>query len=235
MTKQIPLSGSVGQCALIDDDDYAAASTYSWHSCRGYATTKIGRKNLRLHTIIAGDPPAGFVVDHIDGDPLNNQRANLRWATFAQNIQNKSSHRDSSSRFKGVSWNKRLKVWAAQIYSDKKYIYLGIFTSELDAARAYNAAAAQHFGEYARLNVIPDDADGPVRYRQAVPNATNNRTSKYRGVSFSFREERWRAAIGSADKIIHLGHFDTEEAAARAYDSAAKLHHGTRAFLNFLD
>lgn len=231
--KQIPLSGSNGEgkFAIVDDEDYEAASAYTWHlSSRGYAVTKEGQ--LLLHHLVFGKPSSSLFVDHIDGNPLNNQKTNLRFATYTQNAQNRASRRGSSSRFKGVSWHSRLKDWKAEITCDGIVHYLGHFMSELDAARAYNAAAAQYHGEFARLNIIPDDTVEPVRYRQAVPRA-NNRTSQYRGVYFSTRRQHWCARIEVNHKNIYLGSFDTPEAAARAYDAAAKIHYGDRAFLNF--
>lgn len=232
---QIPLSGpkGQGQYALVDDDDYAAVSVYTWNFSHGYAVTTID-KIVFLHHLILGDPPAGLLVDHKDRNGLNNQRANLRFATKSQNAHNMAPRQGTSSPFKGVSWDNRLKLWSANINANKIRHHLGLFVSEFDAARAYNAAAAQYHGEYARPNIIPDDATEPTRYRQAVP-FPHNRTSKYRGVSFARDKNRWTAAISVKNKTIHLGHFGTEEEAARVYDTAAKLHHGNRAFLNFPD
>lgn len=230
MTKQIPLSGQNGEgkFAIVDDGDFDAVSVYSWYLQRGYAVTR----KLRLHHFIIGNPPAGLVVDHIDGNPLNNQRANLRWATVAQNVQNAASQRGVTSRFKGVHRRSSRRIWEAVINSNNNQQHLGSFMSEFDAARAYNAAAIKRYGEFARLNVIPDDAEDTVHYRQAIPDV-RSRTSQYRGVSFYPPKTRWAAAIGVNRKVIHLGYFDIEEEAARAYDAAAKLHHGDRAFLNF--
>ncbi len=234
MAKQISLSSKKNKAkfAIVDDDDFAALSGYSWHMKNGYAFT--GDRDLRMHRFILGDPPVGFIVDHINGDKLDNRRANLRLATHAQNMQNMAPRQGSTSRFKGVYWKSEHRYWVAGITVNKIRHHLGSFVSEFDAARAYNAAAVKYFGEYARLNIIPDDATEPVLYRQAVPVA-HSRTSKYRGVVLRPECKRWKAQIGSAGKIINLGYFDTAEEAARAYDAAAKIHHGKRAFLNFLD
>lgn len=236
MTKQIPLSGQNGEgkFAIVDDEDYAAVSVYSWHCSCGYAITKNSKRNLRLHHLIFGSLSSGFVVDHIDGNRLNNQRANLRLVTATQNAQNIAPRKNTSSRFKGVCWAKSKRFWKAEIQFEKTRISLGYFASEIDAARAYNAAAVQYHGEYARLNIIPDDVEDAVRYRQAIP-LVHSRTSKYRGVHLHTGTKRWVAQIRAKRKAIHLGCFDTEEEAAKAFDVAAKLHHGDRAFLNFPD
>lgn len=240
MSKQIPLSGKrgKGKFAIVDDEDFEIASAYTWSYSKGYAVTSVGgrkdKKRIYLHRLISGDPPEGLFVDHIDGDPLNNQRNNLRFVTIAQNAYNMAPNRNTSSSFKGVSWDSSRNFWHARIQFDKATTNLGFFMSELDAARAYNVAAIKHFGEYARLNVIPDDAKDDVRYRQATPIA-HNRTSRFRGVHFSTKSGCWISKITIRYKTIHLGSFDTEEEAARAYDAAAKIHHGKRAFLNFPD
>ena len=98
-------------------------------------------------------------LDHIDRNPSNNSIDNLREATLAQNNTNvekqKSySGKSTTSTYKGVSWFKRDKRWKAQIRINTKLKHLGYFTSEIDAAKSYNKAAIEAFGEFSKLNNI---------------------------------------------------------------------------------
>lgn len=96
-------------------------------------------------------------VDHIDTNPLNNMRENLRLATRVQNGQNREMQRNNTSGYKGVSWDKYNRRWMAQIRANGVSMSLGSFKDPLKAARAYNEAALKYHGEFARLNVIPGD------------------------------------------------------------------------------
>lgn len=151
----------LGLVAFVDEEDFDRLSVYKWFAFplpgskagRHYAMRIFklpdGRQSSeRMHQAVAGHTHP----DHIDGDGLNNQRANLRRATTAQNGANRRSNVGSSSRFKGVTWHKGDKRWQASIKVDGRNRYLGSFRSEEDAARAYDAAAAEAWGEYARLN-----------------------------------------------------------------------------------
>lgn len=237
-SKQIPLSGKRGQgfFATVAAEDYETLVRYKWHLSKwGYAATSIGgRKNRRtifMHQMIM-EPPPDLEVDHKDGHKLNNCRDNLRFATHTQNAQNTKVRQEKSSRFKGVAWDKARELWETKLQANGETIFIGRFTSELQAARAYNEAAQQHFGEYARLNELDDVADTAIRHRQAKA-FSHARTSQYRGVYFPTSKQRWAARIQVKGKGIHLGYHDSEQEAARAYDVAARKYHGDRAFLNF--
>lgn len=93
-------------------------------------------------------------VDHINGDKLDNRPTNLREATNGQNIANSKSREGSSSKYLGVSWNKVNRNWTAYITSNWKGRHIGSYATEEQAALAYNKAAIETHGEYARLNVI---------------------------------------------------------------------------------
>jgi hypothetical protein len=90
-------------------------------------------------------------IDHINGDGLDNRRENLRICNHQQNSGNQGP-RGGSSRFKGVCWHKNHRIWAAFIGIDFKQKHLGHFHTEEEAARAYDVAALEHFGEFAKLN-----------------------------------------------------------------------------------
>ena len=147
-----------GRTALIDDQDYELVNQFNWvyldNGRRGYAINTYQRVTRLMHRLIL-DAPSGVCVDHIDGDGLNNTRANLRLCSHAQNIRNQEIHRDNSSGFKGVTWDSRNYMWKARIECDGKSHFLGLFIDVLDAAAAYNKAALALHGDFAKLNVIP--------------------------------------------------------------------------------
>ena len=95
-------------------------------------------------------------VDHRDGDRTNNHIENLRYATHSENSRNAKNRTDGLSVYKGVSYHTQAKKWKAAFGMNGKRIYLGLFGSEREAAEAYNAAAGEHYGEFARLNEFED-------------------------------------------------------------------------------
>jgi hypothetical protein len=99
---------------------------------------------------VNADP--GVDVDHIDDDPLNNRRSNLRIASRFQNLGNTRRRADNTSGFKGVSWSNRFRYWVASIgYAGAKR-HLGCYPTAEQAAHAYDEAAREMFGEFARVN-----------------------------------------------------------------------------------
>lgn len=146
--------------ALIDDADAELVSGYAWYSFSvrrvEYVAAGWGGKRIYLHRLIA-QPEKGQEVDHINCDGLDNRRSNLRVCSHAQNLANqRHQERETHSRYKGVTYNKRHGKWMAQAKARKIHYNLGTFKSEDDAARAYNAFAVNAFGEFARLNAIPE-------------------------------------------------------------------------------
>jgi len=155
---RIPLTR--GRVALVDDADRELVEASGpWYPCPSNKTTYAmanvrrddgGRTTLSMHRLLV---PTADRVDHINGDGLDNRRANLRAADRIENGRNMRPR--GPSGFKGITFRKppwRGKPWHARISYDGKLHHLGCFDSPEEAARAYDAAAIQHFGEFARLN-----------------------------------------------------------------------------------
>lgn len=151
MSKEIQLTK--GKVALVDDEDFIWLSRFTWCAdSSGYAMTFDGQKNIRMHTMLIR-PPKGMVVDHINGNPSDNQRKNLRICTRAENLRNRGKQKNNSSGYKGVYWSKGRKKWIAQIKIYGKMKSLGGFEAVIDAVKAYDLAALQIHGEFAKTNL----------------------------------------------------------------------------------
>lgn len=150
-----------GDTILIDDCDYALVSSLNWTTVKRrnlkYAITHIrsesGFKQVYLHRFLL-DPPKGMYIDHIDSNGLNNTRTNIRICTPSENSKNARKLSEKSSIYKGVSKWTRVKRYAARIRYNGRDQWLGFFDTERDAALAYNSAAIQYYGEFARLNNV---------------------------------------------------------------------------------
>ena len=151
---------SQGKETIVDWCDYENLSERKWTAwrvgTRWYAVRSIKRSSLPddrmlelMHRVIMGNP-AGLVIDHINGNGLDNRRSNLRIATYSQNIANSHKPVRSKSGFKGV--HKFRKAWIASIRKDGVQRHLGVFDNPRDAARAFDEAALFLHGEFAKTN-----------------------------------------------------------------------------------
>lgn len=162
---------------LLDDIDYKRitkllesdrADPSKWQITRNttdkkpkpYATKTIGGrkgKKWRMHRLIAllrKCDIEDMEIDHINGDTLDNRWENLRLVNSTQNKHNSSIRSDNTSGYKGVTWHKQNQCWVAQIHVNGKHLSLGAHDTPLEAAKAYNQAAIDHFGIYAQLNKL---------------------------------------------------------------------------------
>jgi hypothetical protein len=154
---------------LVDDEDFERLNNFRWHIknkknvfyvnrnilIKKEGTTQYKQKTIPMHrqimSLTFGDK---LLVDHINHNPLDNRKCNLRIATRLENNRNSTSRKNSSSKYLGVSWSNHNKRWMAYIRIKGKTIHLGGFKIEEDAALAYNQAAVEYFREYANLNKI---------------------------------------------------------------------------------
>jgi hypothetical protein len=198
------ISSTRGFSIIVDDEDYERVNRYRWHAAR----FKDGREHRPVRGVGKGEKrklillareiinaPAGLVVDHIDGDPWNNLRSNLRVCTSAENSRNRRKHRTGRGEFKGVYQLPSGRHQAA-IGVNGKSIYLGSFDTAEEAARAYDRGAVEHHGEFARLNFSP---------------APSSRA----GAKAAFTGSAPRSPVGAADLSVGLANLDGLAAAVR--------------------
>lgn len=142
-----------GKVALVDTEDFERVSAFKWYAGqrRGtwYAFTDGVGKTTAMHRLVL-NAQVGEEVDHRNNDGLDNTKRNLRVVTHTQNLQN----RRPSNRytFKGVSYHDGAQKYRARITKDGKQIHLGFFVDDVDAAKAYDEAAKELFGEHAQTN-----------------------------------------------------------------------------------
>lgn len=154
MVASLPLGQ--GKITLVDDEDYERFKGYPWFLTRnGYVAGYVpyqGRFTLvYLHRLVLDAPP-DWLVDHCNGDRLDNRRANLRLATAAQNAHHRQPLADSQTGLKGVGWHKARRKYHARIQYQGLRCHLGYFEDAETAALAYDEAARRLFGAFAVLN-----------------------------------------------------------------------------------
>ena len=149
LSKQGPNKGKY--VALVDDEDYEWLNSYRWCFDGRYAQRRNKIEgHVRMHMLIM-QPEYGKGVDHINGNPLDNRRINLRVCSQWDNSKNMAKHFDGRSRYKGLTSTKSGK-WFARINYKYKHISVGLFDDEVEAAKAYDQKAKELYGEFAKLN-----------------------------------------------------------------------------------
>lgn len=229
MSRTIPLTR--GYVAIVDDEDYQWLRQWRWgvwaYERRAYAVRNLYLGNqrqsrVRMHREIL-QAPEGMLVDHIDGNGLNNRRSNLRLATHKENARNsRKSIGVSSSTYKGVAYEKETGQWRARIRDDNGLVYIDRYHSEEAAACAYDLAAVRCHGEFARLNFpgrSQQDKERLAREASAKEQLALTRSSKHQGVHFHKGIGKWVARVTIGGRRKNIGSFLTEEEAITAREA----------------
>lgn len=162
MSKLIQLNNST-KLVTVDDEDFDRLQSFQWCLVGGnkggvsrgeYVSATMGKPSRVKRTAIANQIMDRFdcIFDHTDRDSLNCTKSNLRESTHQQNCFNRAKQINSTSQFKGVSFDKAAKKWRASITCNNRKHSLGMYTNQLDAAKAYNKAAINLFKAFAFLN-----------------------------------------------------------------------------------
>jgi len=174
-----------GYMAIIDEIDGDLA-TLKWHAsvtrrkfqtfARACRSPRIrGKQTSQTLSRVIGERMVGRqldrreIVDHISGDPLDNRRANLRICTQQQNSWNRAAHKNNKTGYRGVCLVR--ETYKSQIHVSGKQISIGYYKTPEAAAIAYNTVAKKLFGEFARLNKVPNPEKYTVFIRESVLNA----------------------------------------------------------------
>ena len=134
----------------IDIEDYDRVKAYKWHKSHGYPKTYLNGKKIYLSRFIM-NAPSNMVVDHINHDPLDNRKCNLRLCTQGDNMANRKVQKNNSSGVTGVTWHSRTNKWRAYINKNHKKIYLGYYNDFDKAVEARKQAEKKYFGEYRNI------------------------------------------------------------------------------------
>lgn len=218
---------------LIDDEDYNwiknEFNVYLQKSKKSYYVNcrrkqRPAGKKLKLHRAIFSKYFAlndKEILDHIDRNPLNNQKNNLRIATFSQNCINRTKSEECTSFYKGVSRDKNGR-WDSRLKQNRRYIHIGIFDNERYAAIAYDLVAQKKYGNFAVLNIPNANKEEIDLVIDLLRNAKQhvNCHSKYYGVTFDRKGNRWMSNVylQPVKTTLYVGSFATELDAAIARD-----------------
>lgn len=150
--------------ASIDTEDHERLSKFLWYKVGSethfviarYIPYEHGIIHINLACEVMSDLYSMF--DHIDRNPFNNQKLNLRKCSYSQNLMNRAKTWSGTSKYKGVAWDNNLKKYRVRVSSHGKQYSGGIFDNDKEAAKSANILMQKHHGEFAVLNVIDDES-----------------------------------------------------------------------------
>jgi hypothetical protein len=198
---------------IVDEELWYELSKIGWCLSQGYISGSIDKKNTRLHRYLKDAPDDKF-VDHIDGNPLNNKKSNLRLADEKENSYNKNKSVNTANTYKGVTIKKdnNLNPYNASIIKDSITYHIGNFNTEIKAAIGYNLKAVELFGEFANINKIDIPEEKYNKIKEEVIYQINNKKT-YIGTT-----KRPSNKFYARYKQENLGTYDNEIKAALAHN-----------------
>lgn len=220
-----------GKEVYVDEMDYELLKDYVWYSSKeGYCTAYINNRHIKMHRLIMGNPK-GKIVDHIDTNPLNNQRNNLRLVTHFENAQNrKKNKKKGKSMYKGVFFSKRMSCWISQLIAYGQKYFIGYFKTEIAAAHAYNKKAKE-VSKYIFLNKInmPEDEldfilelDRIEKFKKVAEKQSEHEGVHWHAPRNKQKHGMWEVKMIINGKRRNVGTYFREEDAIKAYKAAEK-------------
>lgn len=216
-----------GEEIFVDDEDYERVSQYTWW--KDYVgNTRVVRatvkgKRISLKTFIKKGSSQKCKGNDFTRSNLTTIGNSSRWEKA------KSSN---SSKYKGVSWNKKGKKWQVSLMLDGKLKYLGQYSNEDEAGRTYNKGVLDYLDGEAYLNVIGEDNRNNIRDYKTYENQKRTRSGKHRYRGLSEKKNGFQSAIPFRKKYNYIGTFSTTHHAALTYNKCAIYLHGDDAILN---
>ncbi len=150
---------------IVDDEDFEELKKFKWfawktNDCMVYAARHFGTKKIVKMQNYLLNPPLGMIVDHVNGDSLDNRKENLRICTQKENVVNRGTGKNNKSGIKGVQFRRKINgcyswyamIGVGKINGKRKNVHLGCFKTPNQAAKIYDMAAIILWGHYAWLN-----------------------------------------------------------------------------------
>jgi hypothetical protein len=205
---------------LISPESVEKIKKYKWRKMDDYYKSCIDGKEIMLHRFLLNAKP-GEIVDHINNTTKDNRLENLRICNSAGNAHNRSKREDASSKYHGVSYHKIAKKWNSIFRKDGEVYRLSSYNDEIQAAIAYNIKAKELYGEFAKLNDIPDDIfkKYEAEIREKINNCKKTSTSGYKGICWNNEKDKWQVAHIKEKKKYHIGYFADLREAIIAYNA----------------
>lgn len=199
--------------AIIDNENLLSVSEYGWcKTVEGYANGTINKKPIRMHQFIIGKAPIGQIIDHINGNKLDNRRINLRFATKSQNGQNIKKQENTSSQYKGVCFNISSNKWLSGSRMNCKAIRLGVFDTEIEAAKMYDTFVLLHHGTNSKTNGLVNyedikniDIHSLIKKKTKVDNDLPEyiyRIREYFHVTITYNKIKYKKTVSTLDCAI---------------------------------